>query len=199
MSSDSKIEWASRGDAGDGPSVGEGRDDGSGRVTSWTDKAGHRLVVAPADGLNPARLEVALPDGEKYGFAARFWLDGEAGLAEIAVAMFAASGQPAPVITPRPDVDTRAGMDFGPLRLKVAERGRVAVQAGAVAETWPSSRVRQVAGAMVAYADAAESEPDPAEVEKLGNLIAEERSLAGSAELARKILRAGYQREAGNA
>ena len=167
---------------------------------SWLDDDGRRLAVLPADDSAPARLLILRGPGEDEPAGGEaFWIE-DADPAEVAVAVFRAHGQPAPVITPRPDVDTSRGQSFGPcLRLSVEQR-RVRLWGdglGVLDELEPHA-ARQLAGLLVAYADAAESEPDPAEVEKLGNLIAEERGLAGSAELARKILRAGYQREARN-
>jgi hypothetical protein len=161
-------------------------------VTTWTDKTGRMLAVMPAEGDSPARLVVALP-GAAHPVA--FWLDGEADVAEVAVALFTANGHRAPVITPRPDVDVSAPLVFGPLRFRVAGRG-VAVQAGAVREEWSPGRTRQVAGAMVALADAAESRPDLADVARLAALVVASREKRGGwpldeGDLAADLLRAG--------
>ena len=114
-------------------------------------------------------------------------------LADLCVALFRQSGQPAPVITPRPDIDPRTGYDFGPLRFSVADRGGVKVEAGAVTEVWAPHRVRQMAGYMVAVADAAEAQPDPADVTRLEALVleAEQMPKASARDIALRLLRSG--------
>ncbi len=169
-------------------------------MTSWTDKTGRTLEVIPAGDDNPARLVITLP-GIAYHPAA-FWLDGETDLAEVAVALFAANGKPAPVITPRPDVDTGRQYDFGPLRMRVNPRARgVDLEEGVSSWHWAPSVARQAAGCLVALADAAETEPGPAEVDALAMVLMESNptvmGLDGARPTARRILAAGYRKPAG--
>lgn len=172
-------------------------------MTSWTDKTGRRLTVLRRDALNPARVVVTgLPREDGHPDTVAFHLDGEADLAEVAVAMFTADGQPAPVITPRPEVTTRRHQ-FGPylsLSVEPSRRVRVAMTGGGFEELEPSS-ARRLAGLLVAYADAAEQEPDPAEVDALAMVLMEGTGgmgLDGARPLARRILAAGWKREARN-
>lgn len=161
-------------------------------MTSWTDKAGHVLAVMPADDGNPARLLIGQAGTEPLD-CARFWLDGEADLAEVAVALFAANGKPAPVITPRPDVDTSEPVNFRGFRLVAVDLGRqVRVEAGETCEVLPPHAVRQFAGLLVAFADAAEAAagPGPADVERMAALVTEASRMAPE-DAARYLLRAG--------
>lgn len=93
-------------------------------------------------------------------------------LVDVAIALFAAAGQPVPVITPRPDVDVSRPQSFGPLTLHVAGPGRVRVQGGAATEVWDPSHVRMVAGVMAAFADAAEAGLDAGRVSEMAGLLA---------------------------
>ena len=160
-------------------------------ATSWTDKTGRTLTVMPAEGDKPARLVIALP-GIAHHPAAVF-LDGETDLAEIAVAMHAANGKPAPVITPRPDVDTSEPVNFRGFRLVAVDLGRqVRIETGDACEVMPPHAVRQFAGLLVAFADAAEAaaEPDPADVERLAVLVTGASRMAPE-DAARYLLRHG--------
>lgn len=110
----------------------------------------------------------------------------------------AAWGHGAPIILDRPAI-VPSGTTFGAFRFAMEPGRRARVSIGGEFEQYDADELRSFAAVAAMFADELDAEPDPAEVEKLGNLIAEERSLAGSVELARKILLAGWKREAGNA
>lgn len=164
-------------------------------MTSWTDKTGRTLHVIPAGGDNPARLVIEVPGKALHPVA--FRLDGNADLAEIAVAMFAANGQPAPVITPRPNIDTSHPTPYEGITLS-AEPDRVvriAMDGGCVFRELEPHAARVLAGALVTYADAVESEPDPADVKRLAEALAATGMAAAWAaqyeDVARHLLRSG--------
>lgn len=95
-------------------------------------------------------------------------------LVDIAVALWKSAGLPVPVITPRPDVDTSAGMPFHSLTLAVMPGAvrMIHTPGGRVIDDLPPGEARRLAGLLVAYADAAEAEPDPEDVADLASLVA---------------------------
>lgn len=126
-------------------------------------------------------------------------------LVGIAVQLFEACGQPAPVITPRPNIDTSHPTPYEGITLS-AEPDRVvriAMDGGCVFRELEPHAARVLAGALVAYADAVESEPDPADVERLAQMIEQGgegstvhphgRVTVHSDTLARHLLRSGVR------
>lgn len=172
----------------------------------WENGDGQELEITSGDGSPPGTARITTRRG-RNGNGWPFYAD-PGDLVAIAIQLFQAAGQPAPVITPRPDVDPRAGYDFGPVRFRVNPRARgVDVQEGVSSWHWAPSVCRQVAGCLVALADAAESEPDPGEVEALAGVLRASSVFPEPlppmypdlGQLARAVLLAGWKREAGDA
>ena len=140
-------------------------------MPSWTDKTGRTLFVVPPDGSNPGRLAVGSEDEPAI------WLDGSIDAAEVAVALFTAQGQPAPVILPRPDIDPAVSADLGSFGVWLSDVGNVIFAFGSAAIDLEPGSALKVAALIAAYAEAATAargaEPDPAGVEHLAALITE--------------------------
>jgi hypothetical protein len=120
-------------------------------------------------------------------------------LVEITCEMWRAAGLPVPVITPRPDIDASRPLECHGFLFSVRPGRMVRVGMGATFEDMAPSSLRQLCGVGVAFADAAEQEPDPAAVDELALVLVEGRNAMGLDEarpLARRILAAGYRREA---
>lgn len=150
--------------------------------------------MEPYEYVDEARdkLTVSQGDGGVFVDAGRVFVP-TMELADLCVAMFLRSGQPAPVITPRPDVDTSEPVNFRGFRLVAVDLGRqVRVEAGETCEVLPPHAVRQFAGLLVAFADAAEvaAGPDPADVERMASLFTEASRMAPE-DAARYLLRKG--------
>lgn len=175
-------------------------------MTTWTDKAGRLLSVLPAKDGSPARLVIGSAGTEPLGCVA-FWLDGEADLAEVAVAMHAANGQPAPLILERPEVDPEVSAELGPLGVWLSEGGDVVLGFGTAAVPLDGMALK-LAALIAATAEAARSrkrepEPDPADVTRLAALVVASREKHGGwpldeGDLAADLLRAGVNIDAVN-
>jgi hypothetical protein len=167
-------------------------------VTNWTDFRGTLLEIGGGDGR--ARLEVTsradLMGQTEPGSSRYVWLK-PGDLAGVAVALYEAAGQPAPVIIPRPDVDPGTEYLFGPLRMRVSRARGVDLSAGNSSWHYDPSSARQAAGTLVALADAAGQEPDPGDVERLAVLVTGASRMAPE-DAARYLLRAGVSIDAVN-
>lgn len=125
---------------------------------------------------------------------------------DLSVALWQQAGQPVPVITPRPAIGTSGPLEVHGIRLSAEPDRvvRVVMGDGCLSRTIAPHAARALAGALVAYADAAESLPDPAEVDKLAMVLMEGNptvmGLDGARPLARRILAAlpalGYGKQA---
>lgn len=161
-------------------------------MTSWTDKAGHVLAVMPADGLNPARLVIGQAEIEPLD-CARFWLDGEADLAEVAVAMFTANGKPAPLILPRPEVNPEVSEHDGEIGVWLSHGGEVIIGMGGFCVRRSADGADKAAALIAGYAQASRSrkpEPATADVERMAGLFTEASRMAPE-DAARYLLRKG--------
>lgn len=161
-------------------------------MTNWTDFRGTLLEIAGGDGR--ARLEVTsradLMGQTEPGSSRHVWLK-PGDLAGVAVALFKAAGQAAPVIIPRPDVDTTRSQEVGPWLLAVTrDRGVGLARTDAPGRALAPYEARRLAGLLVAYADAAEAEPDPGDVERLAVLVTGASRMAPE-DAARYLLRHG--------
>ena len=118
-------------------------------------------------------------------------------------ALYAAAGKPEPVILDRPDIDPQTCKGVNLFNVWLDRDRNVYVGRGGNDTGLAPSVARLLACLIAAYADAAEREPDPAEVEELATLLHDTRETGvkgGHGEWdvrdARAILRAGYKREA---
>lgn len=124
----------------------------------------------------------------------------------ITSAMYQACGQRPPVILDCPETrDEYRAMPGS--ALKVSRNGTlVRVEwdvACGVASNLPPGNARQFGAAIIALADEAEAEPDPADVDELAVLLMDALNpgttgIGGARPLARAILAAGYRRGARN-
>lgn len=183
-------------------------------------------VAAAGDERNAAGQSVALHvDGDGSRLTAERWqcrvsitlsidngslVDVDAlDIPAITTAMYRACGQEPPVMLGRPEVDLNGSTRVGDLHVWKEQSGCVGFMAADpdVAARTGALRlephmVRQLAAVAIAYADAP-PQPDPAEVDALACLVMEvlnpgAMGIAGARPLARKILLAGWKREAGN-
>jgi hypothetical protein len=128
------------------------------------------------------------------------------GLPLVAAKLYEAAGMGAPVILDRPG-DPAAEIWFfaagADLRF-FAEDGRIEVRnktgGGVSGQAFPVAVIRDLAARLAVLCDEAEDEPDPAEVDDLAAVLMEPgvMGLDGARPLARRILAAGYTREAGS-
>lgn len=140
-----------------------------------------------------AMLHVASADGDPLRVCLRQYEPGSA--RSLARALRDATGGPlhAPGPTPYPVSLFRAG----PVAMSVEGSRRVRVQAGAVTEVWPSGQVRELAGKAVAVADAADAEPDSADVGRMASLFTEASRMAPE-DAARYLLGKGVRLPGGD-
>ena len=161
----------------------------------------YRLVDGKGGWLEVRK--VTLVDGDRCGVAT----SGQAFIVDpleipaIASAMYQACGQAPPVILPRPataasGTHTVLGTIY-PFRS--AKGARVGFGRGTGDIYLEPGHARELAAVIAAYADAAEPEPDPADVDALAMVMVDgtgAMGLDGARPLARRILAAGYSREA---
>jgi hypothetical protein len=156
------------------------------------DVEGDRLIIAEREGKPGVALVKARGGAEVTA------LD----LPVIVAKLYEACGLNLPVILDRPEV---------PVPGSIARCGMVTIDRlrdqvtlglyGVQPEGITPAEARVIAGYLVAYADHAETEPDPAEVEALAAVVREAGffpglPVASLCELAGAILRAGYERKA---
>lgn len=123
--------------------------------------------------------------------------------AQIAAAMHEAAGLPAPVILERPaQIPGRGeGNEFGRFTLVYNSGHEVGIAVNGHGDGLPPAEARRMAAHLLARADEAQSQPDPAEVGELAAVIAADRDRAGhphelDLHTAEVILRAGWKRGA---
>jgi hypothetical protein len=166
---------------------------------SYTDEDGVTLALIPC-GERHAELRVST-DTLAAGVCV-----GPGRPAELVTELYKASGQRPPVILDRPG-DPAAEICFfaagADLRF-FAEGGRIEVRnktgGGVSGQAFPVAGIRDLAARLAVLCDEAEDEPDPAEVDDLAAVLMEPgvMGLDGARPLARRILAAGYTREAGS-
>lgn len=161
----------------------------------YTDEDGRTLLIGACE--DPRHVYLRVTDGEAVAEVCVSAADLPAETAK----MRQAAGLPAPVILERPEIDPDAWLQSGPVRMGLTGDGEVMVGLGNAQSGAAPSDIRHIAALLCAYADAAEAEPNPADLEALTGLIDAEgvvpgRDLAGR--LARSLLRGGVRMEARN-
>jgi len=143
------------------------RDDGIGLMEPWTytDGDNGELVISTC---NPGEVTV-----QTQGNASLAVVIAD-DLPEVVAKLYEACGLPSPVILERPGVSIPAGGDplfCGDLSLRTYEYGIAMGLPGITAAAVAPGTLRRRAAFMAAYADAAEAEPDPADVGALAKAI----------------------------
>ena len=164
---------------------------------------GGELWISP-HGDGPSALLSAVRNGDEAEV-----LVTRTGLADVTAKLYEACGLPSPVILERPGVSIPAGGDplfCGDLSLRTYEYGIAMGLPGITAAAVAPGTLRRRAAFMAAYADAAEAEPDPADVGALAKAIrsalcpdSERTGLRPDESAARAALRWMRDREAGHA
>ena len=124
-------------------------------------------------------------------------------LPEVVAKLYEACGLPSPVILARSSArfpEGGAPFRFGDFGFRLGPGGVSPSLPGLTAKAVPPGFLRELAGHLVALADEADAEPDPADVDELAVLLMNEMNrdvmgIGGARPLARKILAAGYSRE----
>lgn len=135
----------------------------------YTDLHGDQIEVSPCEGGDgPAAMLRTLQDGIYVAVA-------PTDLAEFTTALHTAAGQPEPILLDRPTVDLTEGLSlFDGVYGASYERdtGLVTVRSTAGTEhTTSTNEMRQAAAHLAAFADLADTEPDPTEVTHWVELI----------------------------
>jgi hypothetical protein len=163
-------------------------------------------VVPDADGdslsISEANEGVFMTVTED-GHSCRMLLE-TAGIAGVCAAMHEQAGQPVPLVLPRVKVYPDVSADDGEFRVWLSDGGTVifGFGGGVCVERSPDGAER-TAALIAGYAEAARArqqpELDPSRVDELATVLVEGRNamgLDGARPLARRILAAGWTREA---